>query len=86
MPGKFIYAYLLDRKLNTINNKELACNVKFSLPDNTSFNLKLKAITDGGFMGENLNGFNGCVVTFAAFGRIITARYENVSILVIDKK
>ncbi len=85
-PGKFIYAYLLDRKLNTINDKELACDVKFSLSDSTSFNLKLKPTNDGGFMGENLNGFNGCVVTFTAFSKTITARYENASILVIGKK
>lgn len=85
-PGKFIYAYLLDKKLKTINDKELVCEVKFSLPDSTSFNLKLKPTTDGGFMGDNLNGFNNCLITFTAFGNSISARYENASILVVEKK
>ncbi|MBA3680932.1 MAG: hypothetical protein H0W73_07160 [Bacteroidetes bacterium] len=85
-PGKFIYTYLLDKKLNTISNKEVTCDVKFSLPDSTSFNLKLKPHTDGGFIGENLNGFYGCIVTFTAFGKTLSAKYENASVLAVDKK
>jgi len=85
-PGKFIYAYLLDKKLKTINDKDLSCEVKFSLPDSTNFNLKLKPTADGGFMGENLNGFNGCLVTFSAFRKSISAKYENASIFVVEKK
>ncbi len=85
-PGKFIYAYLLDKKLKTISDKEMSCDVKFSLPDSTNFSLKLKPSTDGGFMGENLNGFDRCIITFTAFGRTITARYENASVLVVEKK
>lgn len=85
-PGKFIYAYLLDKKLKTINDKDLSCEVKFALPDSTSFSLKLKPTTDGGFMGENLNGFNGCIVTFIAFGKSISAKYENASVLVLEKE
>lgn len=85
IPGKFIYAYLLDKKLNAINNKEKSCNVKFYLPDSTGFSLKLKLLTDGGFMGENSNGFNDCLVTFAAFGQSISARFKNASIFVIEK-
>lgn len=74
-PGKFIYAYLLDKKLKTINDKEMSCNVNYSLPDSTGFNLKLKPSPDGGFMAENSNGFNGCLVTFATIGQSISARY-----------
>lgn len=85
-PGKFIYAYLLDKKLKTIDDKELACDLKILSPDNTTFNLKLKPTADGGFMGENLNGFNGSVITFTAFGKTISAKYENASVLVEEKK
>ncbi|MDP1802240.1 MAG: hypothetical protein Q8L81_12860 [Bacteroidota bacterium] len=84
-PDKFFYAYLLDKKLNSINNKNVSGEVKFLMPDSTSFNVTLKAATDDGFTCESLPGSYACRVTFIVFGKSVSARFENPALLVEKK-
>ncbi len=84
-PDKLFYAYLLDKKLNTINNKNISGEVKFFMPDSTSFNVPLKAATDDGFTCESLPGSYASMVTFIIFGKSISARFENPALLVEKK-
>lgn len=84
-PDKFFSVYLLDKKLNTINNKNVSGEVKFFMPDSTSFNVPLKAAVDDGFTCESLPGSSGCKVTFVILGRSISSRFENPALLVEKK-
>lgn len=84
-PNNFFYAYLLDKKLNTINNKNISGEVNFFMSDSTSFNVSLKAAVDDGFTCESLPGSNSCKVTFTVLGKAVSARFENPALLVEKK-
>ena len=79
---KFFYAYLLDKKLKSIDNKNVSGEVKFFMSDSTNFNVSLKRNTDDAFTCENLARSNSCKITFLVFGNSVSAKFENSALLV----
>jgi hypothetical protein len=84
-PGKFFFAYLLDKNSKTISNKGISGDVKFFLPDSSIFDVQLKPSADDAFTGEGIPGYSSCKITFNIFGRSISAKFEN-TLLIARKK
>ncbi|MBL7912717.1 MAG: hypothetical protein JNJ41_16765 [Bacteroidia bacterium] len=84
-PDKFVYAYLLDKKLKNTNSKNVTGEVKFYLPDSTSLNVSLLRSDDGGFTCKTIVGSNLCKITFTIPGKSLTAMFENASSMVENK-
>jgi hypothetical protein len=77
------YAYLLNDKLEPINNKGMTCEIQFSFPDSIQTSLPLKPEgTDGFSIETSVSDYSSYRVTFMAFGKPISAKFENESLLV----
>src|SRR4051812_37856045 len=84
-PEKFLSAYLLDKSMKTISNKGISGDVKFFLPDSSIFDVQLKPSSDDAFTGEGIPGFYTCKVTFNIFGRSVSAKFDNVTLIAFKK-
>lgn len=83
-PG--FHVYLLDKQLNSINNKGMSCEIRFFLYDNTILDVALKPFGNDGFMVESsLTGYHSYNVIFYAFGKQIKAKFEAENIIVLNK-
>ncbi len=81
-----LYAYLLDKKLNPISNKGISCEARFLFSDSTNFNIHLKPYGDEGFsMESNSLKYNSYRIYFTINGKLISAQFENES-LIVEKK
>lgn len=81
-----IYAYLLNKQCKPISNKEITCEIKFFFPDSTAFVSNLKPYGEDGFKIEsNITGYQSYRVSFNAFGKIISAKFENENLIVLKK-
>jgi hypothetical protein len=82
----YFYAYLLNTKNKPVNNKDLACEIKFYYTDSTSLDFPLKPYHEDGFQLEStITDYNAYRITFHAFGRNISARFENENAIVQKK-
>jgi hypothetical protein len=79
----YFYAYLLTDQNKSIPNKGVACEVKFFLTDSTSLDFAFKPYQDDGFRVEStVTDYNAYRITFHAFGRNISSRFENENAIV----
>ncbi|MBA2612057.1 MAG: hypothetical protein H0U95_08805 [Bacteroidetes bacterium] len=76
---KFLNAYLLDKKLKNMNNKDILGAVKYFFKDSTTFDFKLQPTNASGFTCEGLSGFSVCKVTFTVLGNSVGAKFENTA-------
>ena len=83
--GNF-YAYLLDKKLKSISNKGISCEVKFFLADNTNIDIVLKPQGDDSFFTETTVQYQSCRITFNLFGKMVSAKFENETPMVKKNK
>ena len=80
------YAYLLDKKRNPISNTEIYCEVKFIFPDSTSTVIPLKPFEEDGFSIESGSlKFYSCRIYFKVSGKLISASFDNESLIVLKK-
>ena len=79
-----LYAYLLNEKNIPISNKGLTCNIEFFfLDNNTQTLLPLKPEGADGFSIEtNATDYSSYRITFVAFGKTISTKFENENVLV----
>ena len=76
------YAFLFDKKIKPVYNKEIACRVKFEFWDETSLNIQLKPYGTDGFSTESpAPEFYSCKIYFNVSGKQVAAEFENESLL-----
>src|ERR1700739_4231650 len=80
----FLYTYLLNDRLKTVDATDLMCEVKFSFPDSTDIRSQLKPNNDDGFICPAPIGFFSCKITFVAIGKSVSAEFLN-PIQVVNK-
>jgi hypothetical protein len=80
-PGVF-YAYLLDKKLKAVSNKGISCEVIFYAVDNSTSNVVLKPDGADAFYTENITPYESCRVTFNVFGKSVSAKFQNETLMV----
>ncbi|MES2763774.1 MAG: hypothetical protein V4677_16280 [Bacteroidota bacterium] len=61
---KFVNVWLLDSKMKTIPNKDIACGAKFIMADSTTLNVKLLPLDKDGFVTENVAGCRAIKISF----------------------
>jgi hypothetical protein len=82
----YFYAYLLTNQNKSIANKGVAGEIKFFFTDSSSFDLPLKPNQQDGFRLESsIADYNAYRVTFHAFGRNISAKFESENAIVKKK-
>jgi hypothetical protein len=80
------YAYLLNKQFNPIGNKGVSCEIRFYFPDSTDLDVTLKPYQNDGFrMESSLSGYQSYRVLFNAFGKTISAKFENENAIVLKK-
>lgn len=82
----YFYAYLLNEQYKPLGNKGMACEIKFTYTDSTSLDFPLKLYEEDGFVLEStVSDYNSYRVTFHAFGRTVSAKFENENAVVRKK-
>lgn len=82
----YFYAYLLNEQLKPLGNKGMACEIKFTYTDSTSLDFPLKPYQEDGFRLEStVSDYNSYRITFHAFGRSVSAKFENENAIVRKK-
>lgn len=72
------YAYLLNKQYKPISNKGVTCKIRFLFPDSTNLDVNLKPYQEDGFRIESsVSGYHSYRVIFNAFGKNISAKFEN---------
>jgi len=84
-PDKLFFAYLLDKDSKAISNKGISGDIKYFLPDSSIFDVQLKPSGDDAFSGEGIRGFYYCKVTLNVFGKPVSARFENTTLIARKK-
>jgi hypothetical protein len=74
---KKLFAYLLDKKLHTISNRDLTAEAVFSFPDSTSMSMSLKPDVDDAFTCEAPSDFYACKININRQGKVISAIFPN---------
>lgn len=79
----YFFTYLLDKNQNPIPNKGIQCEVKFIHGDTTSTIIPLKPYGDDGFSSATHSlQFNSCRIYFTVKGKLVSALFENQSLIV----
>jgi hypothetical protein len=76
-PEGYFFAYLLDKKLKTISDKNLSADVRFFMPDSTVVDVKLARGSDKSYTAKSIPGFIACKIIFKAGKSEISATFEN---------
>ncbi len=78
IPHPDFYAYLLNKQCKPINNKGVSGEIRFFFPDSTSLDIPLQPYEEDGFrMESSVLDYYSYRVTFHAFGKFISAKFEN---------
>ena len=81
-----IYTYLLNKQCQPISNTGVSCEIKFFLTDGTTLDIPLKPYEVDGFtMESSILSYNSYRVTFHAFGKPVSAKFENENAIVQKK-
>lgn len=77
------YAYLLNAQCKPINNNGISCEIRFFFSDSSNLDVTLKPYHEDGFRIESsVSGYQYYRVIFNAFGKIISAKFENENAIV----
>lgn len=76
-PEGYFFAYLLDKKLKTVSDKQMTAEVRFFMPDSTVVDVKLAPGVDKSYTTKSIPGFVTCKITFKAGSTEISAIFEN---------
>ena len=81
------YAYLLNKNLDPISNKNASCEARFFLSDNTTVDIPLQRFGEDAFKAKlTAMDYNSCRITFHLEKNSISAKFENESAIAGDKK
>jgi hypothetical protein len=79
----YFYAYLLTKENQSIENKGMSCEISFFFADSTNLDFPLKPHSKDGFRLEStISDYLSYRITFHAFGRNISAKFENENAIV----
>lgn len=82
----YIYTYLLNKQFQPISNKGVSCEIRLFFPDSTDLDITLAPYQEDGFRIESsISGYQSCRVIFNAFGKTISAKFENENAIVQQK-
>ena len=74
----YLFAYLLDKNLNPIVDKEIYCHTMFYFPNNTKMNVAMKRHKEDGFETElSTNSFSSFRIRFYVHGKMVSQQFEN---------
>ncbi len=80
------YAYLLNKQYKPVSNKGVTCKIRFLFPDSTNIDVTLMPYKEDGFRIESsVAGYHSYWVIFHAFGKNISAKFENQIAIVQEK-
>lgn len=80
------YAYLLNKQCKPISNKGGSCEIRLFFPDSTDLEVTLKPFKEDGFrMESSVSGYQSYRVMFKAFGKTISAKFENENAIAHEK-
>lgn len=85
VPEMNFYAYLLDKELKIISNKNVSCNAEFFFPDSTSLKIQLRPAVVDAFLADVASGYDACEITFDIADTRVFARFINLSSIVQKK-
>lgn len=74
---KKLFAYLLDKKLRTLPNRDVLGEVRFFFPDSSTSNITLLPEPDNSFTCGVPADFFACRITFKIGGNEISAMFNN---------
>lgn len=81
-----IYAYLLNKQSKPMSNKGISCEIRFFFLDGTDLDVTLKPYQEDGFKIESsISDYQSYRVMFNAFGKNISAKFENENAIVQKK-
>jgi hypothetical protein len=81
------YAYLLNKNLETISNKNATCEARFLLNDNTTVDIPLQRFGEDAFKAKlTTMDYNSCYITLHMGRNSISAKFENESAIAGDKQ
>ena|ERR1700758_2649421 len=80
-----IVTYLLDKKMNTISNKDVKGEARLFFSDSTTFDIPLKPSGEDEFTCSIPMDFYACKITFTAYNNLIFAKFDNPVKMVINK-
>jgi len=81
------YAYLLNKSLESISNKNATCEARFFLNDNTTIDIPLQRFGEDAFKAKLTSmDYNSCRITFHLGKNSISAKFENESAIAEHKK
>ena len=80
------YAYLLNKQYKPISNNGVSCEIRLFFPDSTDLEVTLKPFKEDGFrMESSVSGYQSYRVMFKAFGKTISAKFENENNMAQEK-
>ena len=80
------YAYLLNKQCRPISNKGVSGEIRFFFRDSTSLDIPLKPYEEDGFrMESSVSDYYSYRVTFHAFGKFISAKFDNENVIAQKK-
>lgn len=85
-PDSNLYAFLLDKNLKPLSNKEITCKATLFYPDNTSSEAEMTRFGADGFFTESIvRYYFSCTITFNISGKTVSARFDNETLFVSKK-
>jgi|ERR1035437_6922964 len=81
-----LYVFLLDNNFKPMSNKGITGEIRFYFLDKTTSDIPLKPFEADGFVvGINDTGYHSCRITFLISGKSISAKFDNESLIVLNK-
>jgi hypothetical protein len=74
---KKLYAYLLDKKLKTVSNRDIVGEARFFFSDSSTTSVSLLPQTDNSFTCGVPGEFFACKITLRSGGHEISALFDN---------
>jgi hypothetical protein len=81
------YAYLLNKNSESIGNKNVTCDARFYLNDNTTMDIELHRFGEEGFKAQlAVTNYNSCRITFHRGRNSFSAKFDNENAIVKEKE
>jgi len=86
-PYDHFYAFLYNRMMKPVSNKNIFCSVRFYYNDSTSTDMVLEPFEEDGFVSAStVPNYVTCKVMFNVQGKTVEAKFDNTTYIVKKKK